>query len=150
MGINPWRGNGDTEGMYQDWESLKRGEVIPWRQDGWGCAFGNLHSLKELQMEFETSEDKLAELENLVEIAKAWRFPLEDGKFLSTEGLEEKKWIWRGPVCYWSPMCPYCHRIVGCPEANKKCAEKRRLKARGLGPVCTVVSLRWRVADAAS
>lgn len=151
LGINPQRGNGDEAQMHRDWNAEKRGQVIAWREDGWGCAFGNLKELKELEMEFETSEDKAVELGKIVEKAKTWRFPLKDGKALSTEGLEAKTWKWRGPLCLWSDRCPYCFGGLDC-QGNRTqgtpCIEKRRLRGLGLGPECTVVSLRWRVTNA--
>ena len=101
-------------------------------------------------MEFETSEDKVAELAKIVEKAKTWRFPLKDGKVLSTEGVEAKEWTWTAPLCYWSQRCPYCHGRANCNGMNAPCVEKRRLRGLGLGPQCTVVSVRWRVANATS
>ncbi|KAG0652957.1 hypothetical protein D0Z07_0386 [Hyphodiscus hymeniophilus] len=83
LGINPQRGDSDAAQMDRDWEATRRGEVIPWKEGGWGTAFANLASLQELEMEFETSEDKLKELEKIVEIAKTWKFPLKDGKVLT-------------------------------------------------------------------
>lgn len=153
LGINPQRGNGDEAQMQRDWEAERRGITIPWRQGGWGCAFENLKGLRELEMEFETSEDKVAELGRIVEKAKTWRFPLKDGKVLSTEGLEENMWKWRGPMCLWSHWCPYCFAGSNCQGArtqNVQCIEKRRLRALGIGPECTVRTLRWRVANATS
>lgn len=100
FGINPQRGNGDAAGMRGDWEAEQRRQVIPWRKEGWGYAFGNLKSLKELEIEYETSGDKAGELGNIVEKAKTWRFPLEDGRVLSTEGLQAKESKWRSSVRY--------------------------------------------------
>ena len=149
LAINPKRGNGDAAQMHRDWDLERRGQINPWKEGGWGTAFGNLRSLKELEMEFETSEDKVVELEEIVEYAKTWRFPLKDGKVLSQEGLQEK-WKWRAPMCYWSPQCPYCHGAPNCRSRKlmkEQCIEKKRLKELDLGPECTVVSLRWRVVD---
>ena len=148
LGINPQRGNGNAHQMQQDWEAEKRGMVIPWRESGWGSAFGNLKGLKELEMEFETSEDKVAELGKIAEKAKTWKFPLKDGKVLSTEGLESKTWKWRGPMCFWSERCPYCFGRAQCQGMSSPCVEKRRLRSEGLGPEATVVRLRWSVANA--
>jgi hypothetical protein len=147
LGINPQRGNGNAIQMQRDWEAEKRGTVIAWRESGWGCAFGNLQGLKELEMEFETSEDKVVELGKIVEKARTWKFPLKDGKVLSTEGLEANTWKWRGPLCLWSEQCPYCFGRSNCQGMNSPCVEKRRLRNLGLGPECTVMSLRWRVAN---
>ena len=149
LGINPQRGNGDAAQMQRDWESERQGQLITWRKDKWGCAFGNMAALKELEMEFETSEDKAVELQRIVEKAKTWKFPLQDGKVLSTEGLESNELKWRGPMCLWSQRCPYCSGATDCQSMNAPCVEKRRLRRLRLGPECTVVSLRWRVANAA-
>jgi hypothetical protein len=56
-------------------------------------------------MEFETSEDKVAELKAIVEKAKGWKFPLKNDMVLSTEGLEMETMEWRSGLCYWSDQC---------------------------------------------
>lgn len=154
LGISPQRGRGEWREMRADWEAEERGEAVPWRGDGWGCAFGNLRGLRELEIEFETSEDKVGELAKIVQKAKTWRFPMGDGRVLSAEGLEAKEWKWRSPLCYWSEHCPYCFGSVnscqGIRTQNPQCLEKRRLRRQGLGPECTVFSVRWRVSSAAS
>jgi hypothetical protein len=52
--------------------------------------FQELKSLKELDIELETSEDKVADLMAIVEKAKTWKCPLKNGMVLSTEGLQTK------------------------------------------------------------
>ena len=147
LGISPQRSDGNAVHMQRDWEAEKRGLAIPWRAGGWGCAFGNLKGLKELEMEFETTEDKVVELGKIVENARTWKFPLNDGKVLSTEGLEGKTWKWRGPLCLWCERCPYCRGRAICKGTEVPCMEKKLLINMGLGPECTVMSLRWRVVN---
>jgi hypothetical protein len=149
LGINPQRGGSNANQMKMDWETESQGQMIQWQRGGWGCAFAHLSSLQELEIEFETSEDKKTELLAIVEKAKTWRFPLKDNKFLTTEGMAMSTNTWQGPLCYWSNICPYClHDDRTCGRSKvplKGCAEKRTLKAEGLGPECIVVSLRWKV-----
>jgi hypothetical protein len=138
--------------MHQDIATQVRGGVTPFLDSAWGSAFKSLPSLKELEIEFETSDDKKHELETIVKWAKTWKFPLNDGKVLSTEGLEVTSTSWDSPLCYWSDQCPYCgshHRShcnsEGTPN-EEKCAKRARLRSSGLGPKCHIFSMRWKVA----
>lgn len=150
LSICPQNGSAQNEEMTFEWEQEKRGEVIPFKKHAWGSAFAEIKNLKELEIELETSEDKVAELKAIVEKAKEWRFPLKDGIVLSAEGLGPKTMEWRGPECYWSELCPYCSRTGECWKresfATLKCKEKGRLKAEGKGPMCTAITLKWKVA----
>jgi len=151
LGINPHRGNGDVTGMYQDWAAEKNGRAILWNPNGWGCAFGKLKGLKELEMELETSDDKRDELMAIVEKAKTWRFPLKGGLVLSAEGMPVSTSMWQTSMCYWSGRCPYCGEASKCKKAepaNKGCEERMRLRAEEKGPICHIVSLRWKVVSA--
>ena len=140
--------------MLRDWASESSGQVIPFRDSGWGSAFAQLSSLKELEIEFETSEDKKKELLAIVSHAKTWRFPLKDDRVLTTENMPMCTTTWQGPLCYWSPTCPYCGstaRACGrstSPLWPEGCKKKKRLREQGKGPECIVVSLRWRVGKA--
>jgi len=135
--------------MKQDWQREKAGDVIRWSPIGWGCAFANMKNLKELELELETSGDKVPELKAIVEKAKAWKFPMNNGLLLSADGLDVKTTMWRSKECYWSPKCPYCPGRLGCQGENEKCVEKRALIAQGLGPMCTIISLRYKLAKPA-
>lgn len=151
LGINPQRGNADVEEMKSDWRKEREGEIIPWRQRAWGCGPNHLKSLKELEIEFETSEDKVDELKEIVEHAKTWKFPMRDGLVLSTEGLEMKTSTWRGTMCHWSAECPYCGNIGDCAkdtfieDPRKECEERMKLRSMDLGPMLTVTGVRWRL-----
>lgn len=151
LAINAPRGNGDTQQMTQDILTAKAGGVVPWNMEGWGGAFAHLSSLKELEIELETSDDKKDELVAIVDWAKDWKFPLGDGKVLSTDGVRPKDvWTWNGPLRFSSEQCPYCYRYSRCREVNppnEKCTERMRLKDLGVGPLCHVFSLRWKVAE---
>jgi len=151
LGINPQRGDGSFAQMLQDWKSSS---PIPWREDGWGCAFRNLKGLKELELELETSEDKVDELKAIVKHAKEWKFPLGEGMCLSADGLEPKSTEWRSTDIYWAETCPYCNNSSKCRgtsgfldlSLNEKCGQKMQLKRQGLGPMCTIMSLRYKLA----
>jgi hypothetical protein len=131
----------------------ENGTVIRWNMEGWGGAFAKLPSLKEVEIELESSEDKVDELIPIVDWAKGWKFPLKDGKFLSTVGIDAKGvQTWQGPLCFLSEVCPYCSgyrqcRADGQGTPNEKCNERMRLKDLSLGPVCSVYSLRWKRAE---
>ncbi|KAN0096121.1 hypothetical protein V8E51_014926 [Hyaloscypha variabilis] len=140
--------------MHQDIAVQGRGGVTPFAEGAWGLAFKHLPSLKEVEIEFETSDDKKAELETIVKWAKTWKFPLKDGLVLSTEGLGMTTTSWQSPYCYWSHQCPYCgsHARNHCNSEGtpneEKCAERSSLRLSGLGPTCYMYGLRWRIAQA--
>jgi hypothetical protein len=139
--------------MHRDIAVQQRGGAVPWLESAWGAAFQHLPSLKEVEIELETSDDKKAELETIVKWAKTWRFPLDHGKVLSTEGREPTITSWQSPFSMWTAQCPYCrtdlHSLCnskGTPN-EEKCAEMADLRSRGLGPKCHVYSLRWRAVE---
>jgi hypothetical protein len=139
--------------LHKDIEEQQRGYVMPWPNKVWGSAFKQILSLKELEIELETSDDKKHELDTIVKWAKTWKFPLNGGKVLSTEGLDVTSTSWQSPYCYWSHLCTYCggHRVLGCNSEGtpneEKCGESARLRSAGLGPKCHIYSLKWRVAQ---
>ena len=153
--INPYRDTAQFQSsigqMHKDIAAQVRGDLFPLPNNVWGSAFKNLPSLKELEIEFETSDDKRHELDTIVKWAKTWKFPLHDGRLLSTEGLEVTSSSWQSPFCCWSHQCPYCgsyHRShcnsEGTPN-EEKCAERAALRFSGLGPKCHIYSVRWKV-----
>jgi hypothetical protein len=142
LGICPQSGSAQNGEMLKEWEREKKGQVIPWKEGAWGYAFAELHSLKELEMEFETSEDKVEELKVILEKAKEWKFPLKNDMVLSAEGLEAETTEWRSDACYWSDTCPYCNygrRCFDRPELEEKCKEKLKLKEEGKGPMVSIL-----------
>ncbi len=151
LAINAPRGTADPLQMSRDILTAKGGGVVPWNMDGWGGAFAHLSSLKELEMELETSDDKKDELVAIVNWAKNWKFPFRDGKVLSTQGVKSKSlWAWNGPLKFTSEQCPHCYRYGRCRMLDppyEKCGERMRLKDHGLGPLCHVFSLRWKPAE---
>ena len=154
LAINPYKGNADTNQMTWDIMASKEGKTLEWNMEGWGAAFAKLPKLKEVEIELETSEDKVDELVAIVDWAKGWKFPLKDGMVLSTEGVDAKDMqTWQGPMCFLSQICPYCSGFSQCRATdppNEKCTERMRLKALSKGPLCSVYSLRWRAAQAAT
>ncbi|KAJ9136506.1 hypothetical protein NKR23_g9816 [Pleurostoma richardsiae] len=123
----------------------------------WGAAFAALPALRELVMDFETSEDKKAELDAIARWAATWRFPLDadEGqgggqsgrRFLSAEGNPVRKMSWTGLPYHWSDQCPEC----GSTGVNSECAYcQRRLKlaSEGKGPRLYVWTLTWTARSA--
>ncbi|KUJ16217.1 uncharacterized protein LY89DRAFT_586259 [Mollisia scopiformis] len=146
-----------VDSIRYDRAAARAGKPLQSFEDGsWGSAFKLLPSLKELEIEFETSDDKSEELENIVDWAKTWKFPMKEGTVLSTEGCEEENWSWESTVSYWSENCPYCGvssratcdftQVPG-GEANPGCVEMRARMARGEGPTLHVRSLGWKVVE---
>lgn len=135
----------------------------------WGLAFREMANLKTLTIDFETSEDKKAEMEKIVEWAQQWRFPLAPApssppslggggtasqrggqrpqcRYLSAEGRQQvEKMSWRGNQAYWSMRC------VSCPGSQREateacvvCRERQKLEDNGLGPRLFVWSVTWK------
>lgn len=97
LGINAPRGNGDVPQMNCDMAAEKAGEIVPWDMGGWGGAFAQLKSIKELQMEFETSDKHKDQLVAIVNRAKTWGFPLQDGMVLSAKDYIIGEHTWTKP-----------------------------------------------------
>ncbi|KAM3069472.1 hypothetical protein ACMFMF_008688 [Clarireedia jacksonii] len=121
LAITPYGGSGQE---VQRMENLMKMAVEErkWGERGWGAAFQKLSRLRVLEMEFETSEDKRAELERLVEWARSWEFPMGERGVLSmrkgkgmmrdrrdvgpVEYEEVKSWEWRGKAVHWRSTAP--------------------------------------------
>ena len=156
LSISPYRNNSENaNSMLQDMSTSSRGEELLFLPNSWGSAFKHLPSLKSLEIEFETSDDKKDELLSILKWARTWRFPLsEDGVVLSAEGTDVTSMSWQSPMCGWSDICPYCGSHGSCrlmlnaPTAGQQQKEECRLrmKARqlGRGPICHVYSVLWR------
>jgi len=158
--ISPQRGKSGQDAdlvdqMLRDIATESRGGAVPWMEGAWGCAFKHLGSLREVEIEFETADDKKEELLAILRWARTWRFPLaEEGLVLSAEGTDVTTMSWQTPMCYWSDICPYCGSVGSCrlvhsvPAAVQTQKEecKHRMKARqlGRGPTCHVYSMLWR------
>jgi len=151
LGINPYRGNADVGMMKHD---MKHG-ASHMVDESWATGFGEIQGLKEVGIEFETSDDKKEELEQIVEWAKSWRFPMGEGKVLVTErqkGVGQgdvQTMEWRGSSLHWSEICPYCQPVGGetCsgkPE-NEKCAQRNMLMRLGQGPLLIIFKLKWKL-----
>lgn len=127
-------------------------KLEPFLEDSWGSVFKKLPSLKELKFEFETSDDKKAELETIVDWAKTWRFPMNDGMVLSADNSVVKRSTWVGPKSFWSKRCPYCGDQsmicygLGVEDPNPGCLERRERISLDEGPTLHVMSLRWKLA----
>lgn len=121
-------------------------------EHAWGNAFYYLQGLKEMEIEFETSEDKKAELDEIIEWAKTWVFPAAGkSKVLRVED-EVERWSWETPVSYWSIRCPYCEFYNNCRkidgiEQREECAERMNKRREGKGPICHVATVKWKVVD---
>ncbi|PQE03778.1 hypothetical protein CJF30_00006470 [Rutstroemia sp. NJR-2017a BBW] len=152
LAIDPYRGEGQNFAAVNEY--MKRPlEQRSWQS--WGAAFERMGRLRVLEMEFETSEDKRAELGRVVEWARSWEFPMGERGVLSmrkgerdqrdvgpVEYEEVRSWEWRGKTVHWSGECPYC-RSHSCRNSLEKCREKSALKRRGEGPMLLVKCCKW-------
>lgn len=145
LGINPQRGAATDDLMRADWKLEAQGQVIPWDENAWGCSFKHLRALQELEFEFETTFYEERQLQDIVEHARTWRFPMGEGRVLSTARQKVHRSTWRGPRRVWSDRCEECtmfHRITpNCQACNE-------WKDPTLGPLLVVLSLRWKLAAA--
>ncbi|KAI1121907.1 hypothetical protein F5Y10DRAFT_282132 [Nemania abortiva] len=147
--INPFKGNcqqGHTINIMRRDMSTEI-EDIEFSEGAWGRAFAYMSKLKTLTIDFETSEDKRAEMEAIVAWALKWRFPLQGGRHLSTGGRPASKMSWRGLKHHWSDNCVSCGRFVwnnpqgdGCP----KCRETKLLVSQRYGPQLLIWTCVWK------
>ena len=67
----------------------------PYESGSWGSRFANLTGLKKFEMELETIEAKMNQLDTIIERARTWRFPLRDGNVLvmdEEESIDKSAW----------------------------------------------------------
>ncbi|KAI0457724.1 hypothetical protein F5B21DRAFT_462891 [Xylaria acuta] len=147
--INPFRGNcyhAHTVGLMRRDMSTDTGNV-EFAGGAWGKAFSHMSKLKTLTIDFETAENKRDEMEAIVAWALKWRFPLPDGRHLSTDGRPATKVSWRGLRHHWSNQCVSCGNRIhyhvredGC----RKCSEIKQLLSWGYGPQLLVWTCLWK------
>jgi hypothetical protein len=148
LGINPQRGDANAHLMRADWGREAAGHVIPWHENAWGCSFQYLENLQELEMEFETTVYEEKQLQEIVEHAKMWRFPMGEAKVLSAGRQKVHRSTWKGPRCVWSNRCEGCRQSGDRNPNCQVCQERKESKERGLGPMLVVLSLRWKLVAA--
>lgn len=141
--INPFKGNVDERTMQEDM-AIDHGNP-PFRPKVWGLAFQHLPNLKSLRIDLETSEDQVAELQTIVDWAVKWKFPLTEGRHLSTAGQQVELMSWQGRDYHMSDTCPKCHMpsrttSTGCAS----CDERSRLEPHGYGPRLYIWTLTWK------
>lgn len=153
--INPFKGNchhGHTINFMRRDMSSETGNV-EFEGGAWGKAFLHMSKLKTLTIDFETSEDKRAEMEAIVAWALKWRFPLLGGRHLSTCGQPASKTSWRGLAHHWSDHCVSCSRYLwNNPRGDKcpKCSETRLLVSQRYGPQLLIWTCVWKPTQDAS
>ncbi|KAI0107526.1 hypothetical protein GGR51DRAFT_515879 [Nemania sp. FL0031] len=147
--INPFKGNchhrHTVDLMHRDM-STETGNV-EFTEGAWGRAFSRMSKLKTLTIDFETSEDKRAEMDVIVSWALKWRFPLLDGRHLSTGGRPASKMSWRGLKHHWGDNCVSCGRFVwNNPRGDEcpKCRETKLLVSQRYGPQLLIWTCVWK------
>jgi hypothetical protein len=138
MEMNPWGKSIELGRMV----GTRKVDLAQWKEHVWGCAFQELASLREVEIELETSEDRRQELETIVCQAQRWEFPMTGGRVLTTQGLLVRRSCWEGPICAWSRLCPGCS---GTSEDRDKCLDRRVRTSASLGLILHIAVLRWRV-----
>ena len=108
LGLDPAVGDGsakpdlrptsDRMRHFADERRAGRNPATGSHQSGWGSALiGQLPDLKTLELVLETFSRKQTQLENVIECAKTWRFPIDGTQFeLVWDGQVEKK-SWSKP-----------------------------------------------------
>ncbi|KAI1368813.1 hypothetical protein F5Y08DRAFT_335382 [Xylaria arbuscula] len=147
--INPFRGNcchaHTIDLMRRDMSNET--DNVEFSPGAWGVAFSHMSRLKTLTIDFETSEDKRAEMESLVTWAVKWRFPLTEGRYLSTSGRPAQKMSWRGLPHHWSHRCVACGRLTQYRVPGQECStcnETRQLISQGHGPQLLIWTCVWK------
>ncbi|KAF2127911.1 hypothetical protein P153DRAFT_43777 [Dothidotthia symphoricarpi CBS 119687] len=74
--------------------SANRSKSSKSQEPGWAAEIGRFPDLKRLELVLETFVEKQQQLENVVECAKTWKFPIEGSRFeLAWDGqIEESRW----------------------------------------------------------
>ncbi|KAJ7322865.1 hypothetical protein DFH08DRAFT_646511, partial [Mycena albidolilacea] len=62
----------------------------------WGTWIGSMPGLRELEIEFESIDEQREQLEERVQVALHWKFPLANGVYLVHNGEEPVKSKWLG------------------------------------------------------
>lgn len=158
LAINPFRwgrGAPSLERMHRDMETAMAGGRQPRPEHGaWATLFRAMRSLRTLKISFETSEDKRAEMEEIVAWARTWRFDIMSWRYMVCESdldraaclvAEDKpaqKMSWRGLKHHWSDLCTACGSVETRPECAC-CLRKQALIRQGKGPRLLVWTLTW-------
>lgn len=154
LALCPKSGTIKADSMHRQWALERNGTSVAWQPHQWGSSFAHMKGLRQLELEFETSDDKMGELKAIATHALTWKFPAHSQAegvemVLSADGLQPIWSTWEGPMCYWSDNCSYCGHYVQCLVAdppNRGCVERAKLKGEGKGPLCHVVRLKWKIA----
>jgi hypothetical protein len=145
LGINAPRGDGDVLQMNYDVIEDRVGEVIPWNMSGWGGAFAQLKSIRELEMEFETWDQQKEELVAIANWAKTWRFPLHHGMVLSARDcvIGDETWTKAEP-------CSQCGEIAFCHSEepmHDTCSRRNAiLRLCEDEPLLHIRTVKWKLA----
>ena len=130
----------------------------PYESGSWGSRFENIPGLKKFEMELETIEAKRAQLDNIVEKARSWRFPLRDGHVLvmdDEEKIVKSKWTgskhFKGLTASNPPAGLQLRQGSTASFSPFKSTPRNDTVLEELGPGDTcdyyVVLLTWRVQD---
>ncbi|KAI1419251.1 hypothetical protein F5Y12DRAFT_778938 [Xylaria sp. FL1777] len=147
--INPYRGNCSHNRAYDLMHRDMLTEIrdLQFAEGAWGRMFSHMSKLKTLTIDFETSEDNQYEMDAVVTWAQKWKFPLSNGRHLSTCGQPPDKISWRGLPHHWSYKCMSCGRLTQYRLPGNDCAkcdEKRSLISQGYGPQLLVWTYHWK------
>ena len=167
--LNPFsdKQDGSAVDMAQAIEDAQKdGFVQSGSSFSWASAFLSMPRLKKLVIDFETAEDKKAELERIVDWAQSWRFPVLRERqmqaflnlrhrptpatlagvrhaYLSARATPVHKTSWRGLPYHWAHFCPTCgDSFFGSKECDA-CLRARRLIGEKKGPRLFVWTVTW-------
>ena len=89
-------------------------ERNPFEEGSWGAQFQRFQNLKVLELELETVEGKLGELDDIVRVARDWRFPMgKEGRQLVCNAHKTKRTGWWGERLGRCPFCLYDDGFFG-------------------------------------
>ncbi|KAJ7512539.1 hypothetical protein B0H11DRAFT_1951633 [Mycena galericulata] len=94
---------------HTDWWFWESGEDLHIQEPNhqWGQWIGSIPRLAELELEFESIEEKREQLEQRVQVALGWTFPLEDGAgSLVHDGAKPANSMWLG-TSRMAPQAPH-------------------------------------------
>ncbi|KAJ7669284.1 hypothetical protein DFH06DRAFT_947639, partial [Mycena polygramma] len=81
---------------HSDWWYWENGEDLHINEpdEQWGQWIGSMPGLQEFELEFETLDAKREQLEERVQVALGWKFPITNGGSLVHDGEEPAKSAW--------------------------------------------------------
>ncbi|KAJ2990486.1 hypothetical protein NUW58_g2924 [Xylaria curta] len=147
--INPFRTGDESHNinlMHGDMKTDARD--VQFAPGAWGSVFSHMPKLKTLTIDFEMTKEMHTAVVPIVGWALKWRFPLQNGRHLSTGNRPPHKMSWRALPDDWSYECTACdarlgRRLRGVNDCGG-CVQAARFRISGYGPQFLIWTCVWK------